>query len=124
MLIILNPTDRDWTKHRYILWFDACGSTRIMIWANGLDSAIDEAVDYLADNAPGLLADADVFEEYNRLIANGMSEEEAQEGAEIDTTCAGNFGHYLNSGEWGIVAEDPSRATVKELTADGIRLAG
>jgi hypothetical protein len=69
----------------------------------------------IVDHAPGLLADEQVNEEYARLIAEGMSEEDAQEEATIDTTCAGNCGNYLNSWEWGIVAEDPTRAQILEI---------
>lgn len=123
MLTILNPTDRDWANHRYILWFGACAPTQIMVWANSLDDALDEAVDWIAEHAPGLLADEQVKEEYKHAIEAGKSEEEAQSIAEIDTTCAGNNGHYLNSWAWDIVAEDPSRAQVKELVKDGVRIA-
>lgn len=112
---LVNPSDKTWTKHRFIFWFGAYGWTRLMVWANSLDDALDEAVDWIADNAPGLLADDAVTEEYNRCIGEGMSEEEAQEEATVDTTCAGNCGHYLNSWEWGILAEDPTRAEVLEL---------
>jgi len=110
--VIVNPTDRDWTKHRFILAFGAYGWTRCMVWANDLDDALDEAVDWIADHEPGLLADEAVQEEYKLAISEGCDEDEAQERADIDTTCAGNEGHYLLSWEWTIVAEDPSRADV------------
>ncbi len=115
---IVNPRDRDWTRHRYILCFGAYGWTKLMVWANSLDSALDEAVDWIVDNAPGLLADEQVAEEYARAIAEGMSEEEALEEAEVDTTCAGNCGNYILSHEWGVVVEDPTRAQVLELMAE------
>lgn len=108
----VNGSDRGWTKHRYILSFDG---TVLMVWANSLNQALDEAVDWIADHAPGILADEAVQEAYLEALASGMTEEEAQSEAEMDTTCAGNNGHYLNSWEWGIVAEDPSRTQVLEL---------
>jgi hypothetical protein len=117
-LHIVNPTDRDWTHHRYILAFGAYGWTRLMVWANSLDAALDEAIDWIANNAPGLLADEQVNEAYREAIAEGKTEEEAQEEAEIDTTCGGNSGHYLLSWEWTVIAEDPSRAEVKAYTTE------
>jgi len=114
-VIIVNPPDRSWTRHRYVLWFGAYGETRLMVWANSLDDALDEAVDWIVDHAPGLLADESVREEYNRLIAEGKSEDEAQEEAEVDTTTAGNCGNYLNSCEWGITLEDPTRKELDEF---------
>lgn len=112
----VNPSDRNWTKHRYILAFGAYGDTLLMVWANSLDDALDECVDWIADNAPGLLADDEVADEFKRLVSEGMSEEQAMEQAEIDTTCAGTYPfHYLHSWEWTIVAEDPSRKDVLEL---------
>ena len=106
---IVNPGDRDWTKHRYVLQFGAYGWTVLLVWANSLDDALDESIDWIVDHAPGLLCDDEVQEEYERLIAEGKSEEEAQEEAEVDTTCGGNAGNRINSWDWAIVAEDPSR---------------
>lgn len=114
-IVPVNGSDRDWTRHRYILSFGAYGETLLMVWANSLDDALDECVDWIADNAPGLLADEQVAEAYNEAIAAGKSEEDAQAEAETDTTCAGNAGHYLLSYEWGIVAEDPDRATILDI---------
>lgn len=119
----INASDRDWTRHRYILWFGAYGDTRLMVWANSLDDALDECIDWIADNAPGLLADEQVEEAYKEALAEalaeGLDQEEAEERAQdeamVDTTCGGNCGHYLLSWEWGILAEDPTRADILEL---------
>ena len=118
-IVPINPGDSDWTEHRYILAFGAYGWTVLMVWANGLEDALDECVDWLADNDPGLLCDKEVADEYKRAIADGKSEEEAQAAAEVDTTCAGNSGHYLHSWEWTIVAEDPTRAEVLAIQGRG-----
>jgi len=122
---VINPGDREWTKHRYILWFGAYASTHCLVWADSLDDALDECVDWLAKNAPGLLADEEVQAEYKRVceeaIAEGLDEDEAddkaREESQIDTTQAGNYGHYLHSWEWGITAENPTRKEIKELQA-------
>lgn len=114
-IIPVNGSDRDWTHHRYIFACGAYGDTLLMVWANSLEAALDEAVDWIADHEPGLLVDDAVNDAYREGIANGLSEEEAQEQAEIDTTCAGSSGHYLNSWEWTIVVEDPTRDDVLRI---------
>ena len=113
--VFINPRDAAWTSHRFVLAFGAYGWTVLIVHANHLEDALDEAIDWIAGNAPGLLADEQVAEEYNRAIAEGKSEDEAQEIATVDTTCGGNAGHYLLSWEWGIVAEDPDRATILRI---------
>ncbi len=117
-IVLVNPVDQSWTNHRYILWFGAYGTRRLMVWANGLDSALDKCVDWLVENAPGLLRDEAVEENYKEALADGKSEEEAQEYAEQDMTCAGNFGNYIASWEWGIVAEDPTREDMKAIIGE------
>jgi hypothetical protein len=118
-LVAINSGDKAWTRKRWILWFGATGSTYLLVWANSLDDALDECVDWIADRAKGLLADSEVNDEYNRLVAEGIDEEEAQQQAEVDTTQAGNEGHYLHSREWGIYAENPSREQVLALQSGG-----
>ncbi len=114
-IVAVNGSDRTWTRHRYILAFGAYGWTRLMVWANSLDDALEEAGDWIEEHAPGLFCDEQVREAYEEALTEGKSEEEAQEEAEVDTTsvCSGN--HYLLSWEWMILAEDPSRAQVLEL---------
>lgn len=116
-IVIVNPNDRNWTPHRYVLWFGAYGSTYLAVYAKGLDTALDIAVDYLAEHFPGFLATKEVNEEYTRLIATGMSEEQAMEGATADMTCAGNCGDYLPSWEWGIISENMPRAAFLALAS-------
>lgn len=112
---LVNPNERHFNTDRYVLAFGAYGWTRLMVWATSLEDALDEAVDWIAGNAPGLLADDAVSEAYREAIAAGHDDETAQEIATEDTTCAGNNGHYLNSWEWHIVAENPTRAEVLSL---------
>lgn len=115
-IVLVNPSDKTWTKHRFVLWAGSpMGPTYFLVWANHLQDALDEMVDCIADDYPGFLADDSVEEAYREAIASGMSEEEAREKAEMDTTCAGNYGNYLMSEEWGIVVEDPTRVELLEL---------
>lgn len=107
-MILVNPSDRDWTRHRYILWFGAYGDTNLMVWANGPESAFEECVGWIEDHAPGLLCNESVHEEWERAVADGKSEDEAWDIATADTTPA-DGGNYVASWEWGIALEDPSR---------------
>lgn len=111
-LNLANPGDRDWTRHRYVLCFGAYGWTLVVVWANSLEGALDGAIDWIVDFAPGLLCDDEVAEAYQEAIASGMTEEAAWEEAEQDTTCGGNCGNRILSYQWGIVAEDPDRETL------------
>ena len=52
-LTIINPSNRDYARHRYVLSFGAHACTHLMVYASSLDSALEECADWLADNAPG-----------------------------------------------------------------------
>lgn len=108
----LGPVDhRPDNRTRWLFRFGACGWTTVLVLGGYLEDALDEAIDWLADNAPGLLADESVKEEYDRLISEGKTEEEAWEEAEQDTTSGGNATHYVNSWEW-TVNKNPGRAAI------------
>lgn len=117
-IILVNPENRDYTRYRgdkvrgncFVLCFGAYGWTRLMVWEDHLEDALDTAVDWIADNAPGLLCNDSVAEAYNEAIASGMTEEQAIEDAEIDVTRAGNAGDCISSSEWNISLENPSRS--------------
>jgi hypothetical protein len=121
---LVNPVDRDWTKHRFVLWFGACAPTRLMVWANSLDDALEEAAEWLAENAPGNIM-KDWEEEHKALVSEVCEErgitfpdgfdalpDEAKwaicDEAESDLTRTESG--FLTSYEWGIDLEDPSRA--------------
>ena len=112
---LVNPTDRSWTRNRYILWFGGCAPTYLMVWANSLENALDECIDWLAEHAPGHLMNDEVAEAYQNALNNGMDEDEANEAAVTDMTCGGNCCHYIASWEWGIVAENPTRQEVLSI---------
>ena len=117
---VVNPVESNWTKRRFLLCFGAYGWTKLLVWANRLEGALDEAIDWIADNEPGLLCDEQVEEDYREALARlteerpdedpDVLEKEAREEAEEDTTCGGNYGNRILSYEWGIIAEDPTRA--------------
>lgn len=114
-IVDINRADHSWTSHRYVLAFGAYGDTLLLVHANGLDDALDEAIDWLVEHAPGHIIDDQVNEAYREAIAEGKSEEAAIEIAEQDTTTGGNAGNHINSSEWTIVVEDPTREQLEEI---------
>jgi hypothetical protein len=114
---VVNPGDKDWTSGRFLLWFGAYGDTKLLVWANSLEDALDAAVDWLETNAPGMLLGGVELEELHAAaVADGNGADQAWEVATADLTCAGNGGRYLPSWEWGLVSENPTRG---ELLAYG-----
>lgn len=104
----VNETDASWAKTLYVLGFDAYGETHLEVFANSLDKALNEAIDWIVDNKPGILCDEQVNEAYHQAILGGASEEEAHVHATADTTVGGNEGHYVLSHEWCIISEKPN----------------
>lgn len=140
-LTIVNPSERTWTRHRYVLWFGACAPTYLMVYADGPDDALEKCADWLADNEPGLIMleghgnDArdpeldELLEEACREQglewpipddAWGTSDMEPYWDAE--QTAYADLTHtergYLTSYEWGIELEDPSRDEIKGFIAE------
>lgn len=132
-VVLVNPSERayksryyrDMQGHdcdRFVLWVDSHAPRYLMIWTSSLEDAIETAGEWLAEHAPGLLCDDAVNEAYQEAydaaIAEGKDEdtarEEAYETAESDVTRLDN-GHYLESHEWGIALENPSRAELDEF---------
>lgn len=112
---LVNPDARDWTQHRYVLALGAYGWTKVIVWANSLEDALDETVDWAREHAPGLLANDERDDAYREAIASGLSEHEAWEESLVDLTIAGNYGDAIRSDEWHIVSEDPSREEMLEI---------
>lgn len=107
----------------WLFYFGAYGWTTCVVWSPSLESAMAEAWDWVADSHPDLLCDeavaADYRDAYERLRAEGMSEEDAEEQAqeesETDTTSAGSEGQRILSWEW-TVSERPSRDEILGMT--------
>lgn len=54
-IAIVNPSDHDWKQALFLMSAGAYGNTKAFVWANGPDSAMEEFVEWIDDNAPGLL---------------------------------------------------------------------
>lgn len=125
---IANPHDKG-SYPAWVLAFGAYGNEYVLAYADHLEDALDECVDWIASNAPGLLADDEVTAEYKRLHAEAVAAgahpederviERCQEEATVDTTCAGNDGHYLHSWEWTVCLEDPDRDALIAFVKEG-----
>ena len=118
-------------KSRFVLCFGAYGWTKLLVWADDLGDALDGAIDWIADNAPGLLCNDQVAEDYREALARlteenaALPEEERRSEEDLeseaydesteDTTCGGNAGDHILSHEWCIMAEDPSREDLLQV---------
>lgn len=118
---IINAADR-WPnmfhmrrQQTFILAFGQVSATYLMVYADHLQDALDECIDWIAEHTPGMLCNDEVEEEYKRLLAEGKSEEEAMEEAEADTTCGGNAGDRILSYEWTVAAENLTRQELDEF---------
>lgn len=127
-VVLVNPGERDWKLHRYVLAFGTCAPTYLMVWARSLEDGLEEAAEWLAEHAPGHIME-EYGEEHLALIREAAEELgvefeklsdlddarrwEVQDAAEADLTRTESG--FLTSHEWSIVAEDPSREELVEL---------
>lgn len=109
---IVNPDDETWTRSRFIMQFGPYGDTLLMVWADHLQDALDESIDWLVEHEPGLLCDGEVANAYCDAIAEGHTRDDAYEISLQDVTIGGNCGNCIASHEWGVRAENPSRADI------------
>lgn len=117
--------NRSYHEHWFVFAFGHGSSHLVLAFGDHFEDAFDEAGDWLEDNAPGLLANESIQEEYKRLEKAKLDEvgrdlyedeiEKLQEEAEVDTTPIGGHGSYVNSDEWTIVAEDPTYEQLLEI---------
>lgn len=115
---IANPSQVDFFEdNRFVregpLWqlsFGAYGSTHVYVWADGAESAFEEAVEWLDDNAPGMLVmvgEEDyqrAADELGKVWDPSEPDYEVIETAEADMTMIGHttlkHGNAVASWEW------------------------
>lgn len=117
-ITVVNPADHAFYGHSYVFAFGVgtLAQPRIlMAWGDNDGDALDECADWIADNAPGLMADDYVADQYDDYIADGRSEEAARDLAERDTFTAGNAGHHFMSDSVVTLATDPDRDQLFEI---------
>lgn len=139
-LIIVNPTEREYTDQRFVLSFGAYGCIHLMVWGH-LEDALEEAAKWLAENAPGHIMlkgnGADERDPYlDELLEETCKKKglawpipndawgtkamepywdaESEAYADLTETEDG----YLTSYEWCITLDNPTRAEVKAFIAE------
>lgn len=119
-----DPSSEEDFAQNFLLWFGSVSPTYLLVFKDAgidsLDDALNEAVDWIEDHAPGLLCDDEVHDKYQRLVKEacdkkGLPDEnmlgdrvldKLREKSEANTTRAGNHGRYLHGSEWGVDGED------------------
>lgn len=140
-LTIINPSERDYTRHRYVLSFGAYSCTHLMVYASSLEDALEECAEWLADHAPGHIMlkgnggdtrdpELDVLMreacqehglDFDAIDWNELDGDEQQRLWDIEQEAYSDLTEcergYLTSYEWCITFEDPSRAEIKAFIA-------
>lgn len=119
-IVIVNGDDRSWTRHRYLLavgnaGWGAFADRLLLIYANSLDDALDEAIDWMVDNEPGFIADDQVEEAYHRARSDGQTEEQARETAEEGMISGGNAGNHIAVDAIRLLETDPTRRQLESF---------
>ena len=122
---IANSGDVDSWDGLWLFQFGAYGSTNVYVWADGLESAFEEAVEWLDDNAPGLLTtvgDEDyrnAAEELGKEWDPSDPDEEVMQAAEADMTMIGHTtlqnGNAVPSWEWHVAEVVKGSSEWKEV---------
>lgn len=107
---IANPGDHDWTQHLWAFQFGNVGTANVLAWANGSDSGLEEAADYLMSSGkPGYFVPDDVmaqhYEEAKAELGPNVEEEQISEKAEADLTYT--EAGYIPSDEWHVREAPP-----------------
>lgn len=114
--VLVNPIDVDaWqTPDLYALQFGAYGTTRLLVWADHLENAIEPAAEWLATYAPGHISTEDHVQQLMREVLEeepGLDEEAAYEKATADLYYTESG--YLTSYEWHAHGVNPSEELYK-----------
>lgn len=117
-IIVVNQDEADVWAHRYLFRFGGftfAGVRYLLVYADGLDSAIDGLIDWVDANEPDSIMTAQVNARYQEAMNEGMSEDAAIESAETDMTRGGNAGEYIASEDWSVIGEDPSEENLLDF---------
>ena len=113
-VFLVNPLDVPRGRYDrtapYILWFGAHAPTRLFIWSDSLEDALEEAGGVLAEHFPGLIHEHDdpilkeLYDEAREELGPDAEDDQVHEQATADLTYTESG--YITSYEWGI-ASDP-----------------
>ncbi len=140
-LIVVNPSEREYTDQRFVLSFGAYGTTHLLVWGH-LEDALEAAAEWLADNAPGhIMLEGHGNDERDPQLDELMREacsghgiafddidwteldgDEQQRLWDIEQEAYADLTHtqrgYLTSYEWCITLDNPSRSELKAFIAE------
>jgi hypothetical protein len=130
---LANATERSWHDNCFVFWFGSCGTTYVLAYGKGIDSALESAAQWLADYAPGhimphdseelqeLLREARIeFRKENQRLedpdhgSEDMSRVYESATADLTYTESG----YLTSYDWGIALDNPNPAELLDFVKD------
>ncbi len=134
----MNPSGKAWTSHRYVLALGAASLTTphyLLVWSSSLEDALEQALEWCDDYAPGLLttfepddyraqADAlgvtwqDSWPDYEDPEFEKVAQATEADHMIIGHTTLKSGATHIASDEWQIVCEDPTRAQLKAFIAD------
>jgi hypothetical protein len=98
---IVNPNEYDYRDWVYLFSFGAYGDKLLLVFGKGVESALEVAADYMKTVAPGVFVSQEELKNlYEEVLAEGKSEEEAQEAATVDLTYT--EAGYIPSWEWTV----------------------
>lgn len=110
--------------HTYVFRFGGftqATADYVVVYATGIEAAVEELVAWVGENRPDSLMTAQVEARFGELLGDremdDLSERELeamQTDAEADTT-QGDRGQYIASEDWSIVAEDPTPEQMHEI---------
>lgn len=102
-LNIANPHDKTFVSGpeagAFVFTFGAYGSTWVLVYANGVDSALEVAADWLKDNAPGHFVEPD-YPDVDWTTLSSAEADALRECAEVDLTYT--EAGWIPSWEWHV----------------------
>lgn len=121
-VVMINPTCREHYTHSYVLCFGVFDPTRLYVYANSLDDALEECGGWLVEHAPGLIITQD-SEEYDEIMTELCGERELKwpPPDDLDKTDSEAYWNaedeidgYPTEAGWipdlGVALEDPTTA--------------
>ena len=114
-LVILTD-NAAWSDQRHMVHMTSGHFTWLSFLGFGYaEEVLDQAIDHLAEYYPDGLYSAEVQEEFERLKAEGMTENEAWEASTVDMICGGNCGDWLRAEEVHFT-HNPTREEIKRYS--------
>jgi len=100
-----NPSDREYSRRSFILWFGCSGTTLVLVYADSLEDAVEEAAEYCAGQGwVGLV----IPHEDPDPVGDGSDPFECEGLMHTESG-------WVSSYEWGIFAEDPTPAQISAI---------